>query len=440
METILFFLVVACLMLFIGYLAGRKQDEEGYNVYNRKLSKSGYLVSYAATYMGAGFFIAGTGYAYSYGMGLVWVLIGLVFGSIIFGFFAKWLREKTKDANLYTLPDYIKWRFGPLTAKIIAGITILILLSDMAVQLVGGGKLLETLGVMSYSTAVIITTLVVAIYLVFSGFRAVVWTDYVLLTAIVVLTGVIALFSAQYFQPTAEQLSLNTLPLGIIIGLFLFGVFEPFAISTYYQRIFASDSPATARKGTWLGSLAVFPAVIGILVIGIAAKKLFPDIDPDTAFLKTIQRGGKALSVVGALVLWAALLSTIDTVTFAASQILNRDILNKPLKRRNMGYAIVSLMSVGLLISFIFPSVIDASILFLGGGMVIAPILFFHWFMPKLDTVTIVSALITGMASLIVYVVFNGPNPTVVGIAFAATTFVLLATHFSRNFFKSVKI
>lgn len=243
-------------------------------MYNRKLSKSGYLVSYAATYMGAGFFIAGTGYAYSYGMGLVWVLIGLVFGSIIFGFFAKWLREKTKDANLYTLPDYVKWRFGPLAAKIVAGITMLILLSDMAVQLVGGGKLLETLGIMSYSSAVILTTVIVSIYLVFSGFRAVVWTDYVLLTAIVVLTGIIALFSAQYFQPTAEQLSLNTLPLGIIIGLFLFGVFEPFAISTYYQRIFASDSPSTARKGTWFGSLAVFPAVIGILIIGIAAKKV----------------------------------------------------------------------------------------------------------------------------------------------------------------------
>ncbi len=168
-------------------------------------------------------------------------------------------------------------------------------------------------------------------------------------------------------------------------------------------------------------------------------KKLFPDIDPDTAFLKTIQRGGKALSIVGALVLWAALLSTIDTVTFAASQILNRDILNKPLKRRNMGFAIVSLMSIGLLISFIFPSVIDASILFLGGGMVIAPILFFHWFMPKLDSYSIISALSVGMVSLIVYVVFKGPNPTVVGIAFATTTLILLVTHFSRKFFKTVK-
>lgn len=436
MGTILLFMGVAFLMLFIGYLAGRKQDEEGYNVYNRKLTKSGYLVSYAATYVGAGFFIAGTGYAYSYGMGLAWVLIGLVFGSIIFGFFARWLREKTKNEKLHTLPDYIKWKFGPRSAKLVAIITMFVLASDIAVQLVGGGKLLETLGVFSYSTAVIITTLVVGTYLVFSGFRAVIWTDYVLLTAIIVLTGVVAIFSAQHFQPTTEQLSLSTLPLGIIIGLFLFGLFEPFAISTYYQRIFASESSVTARKGTWLGSFAVLPPVIGVLVIGIAAKKLFPGIDPDTAFLRTIQEGGKLLSIIGALVLWAALLSTIDTVTFAASQILNKDILNKPLTRKNVGLGVVALLGFGVIISFIAPSVIDASLLFLGGGMIIAPIPFFHWFMPRLKSYSIIAALSAGVLSLVIFVALVGPSPTVVGVTFATSTLVLLVTHFVGKFFE----
>ena len=68
MSPIYLFILVALLMLVIGYFAGRKQDNDGYNLYGRKLSKWGYLVSYAATFVGAGFFITGTAYAYKYGL------------------------------------------------------------------------------------------------------------------------------------------------------------------------------------------------------------------------------------------------------------------------------------------------------------------------------------------------------------------------------------
>lgn len=422
-------------MLGIGWLAGRKQDDEGYNLYNRKLPIFGYLVSYAATFIGAGFFIAGTAYAYRYGLGLAWFFVGMIFGSVIFGVYAKQLKEKTKDLGLHTLPDFFGWRFGIKAAKVLTVITLLLLAGDMSIQLIAGGKLLESLGVLSYSISVVITVLVVAAYLIFSGFRAVVWTDYVLMSAIVILTGILAVFSGKYFQPTPTQLNLFSIPIGTTIGFFLFGLFGPFSISTYYQRIFAAESSTTVKRGTWLSSLAILLPGVGLFVIGMAAKKLLPDVDPDLAFIKIIQLGGQAIALVGALVLWAALMSTIDTLTFAGSQILNKDLLGKPLSRKNVGVGIVLLLGLAAVISFVSPSITEVGMMFLGGTMAIAPSAFFQWFIKSLKQYSVVASLISGVIMLFVYAAIKGVSPNVVAVSFFASTVVLLVVHFVGQLF-----
>jgi len=435
MPSILIFIFVALAMLGVGWFAGRKQDDEGYNLYNRKLPILGYLVSYAATFIGAAFFITGTAYAYLYGLGLAWFFIGMIFGSVIFGYFAKHLREQTKDLRLHTLPDFFNWRFGPVAAKTLTIIALLLLAGDIAIQLIGGGKLLESLGIMNYSFSVAITTFVVAAYLIFSGFRAVIWTDYVLMSAIVILTSILAFFSGKYFNPSPEQLSLFSVPIGTTIGFFLFGVFEPFALSTYFQRVFAAKSEHAAKIGTWLGSLAILLPGIFLFIIGITAKNLFPNIDPDLAFLRIIQLGGRAIAIIGALVLWAALMSTVDTLTFAGSQIFNKDLLNKPLIRSNVGLGIIVLLGLGLIISFAVPSITSVAMIFLGGGMAIAPSAFFQWFIKSLKQYSVVASLISGIIALFIYVFIAGANPNVVAISFFTSTTVLLAVHFIGKLF-----
>jgi len=422
-------------MLIVGFFAGRKQDEEGYNIYNRKLPVIGYLVSYAATFIGAGFFITGAAYAYRYGLGLVWFFLGMIFGIIIFGYFAKSLREKTDGLGLHTLPDFFGWRFGLGAAKVLTFITLLLLAGDISIQLIGGGKLLQSLGVVNYTISVGITVVVVALYLIFSGFRAVIWTDYVLMTAMIILTGVLAIFSAKYIQLAPEQLNLFSVPFGTTIGFFLFGLFGPFSISTYYQRVFAAESGKTARKGTWLSSLAIILPGIGLFIIGMTAKNLFPDIDPDVAFLRIIRLGGRSIALVGGLVLWAALMSTVDTLTFAGSQIFCKDLLGKPLSKRNVSVGIVVLLGLGLIISFVLPSVTSVALMFLGGGMAVAPSAFFQWFMKSLKQYSVIVSLLFGIASIIIYAVIRGIDPNIVAVSFFVSTIVLLLVHFTGKLF-----
>lgn len=426
-------------MLVIGYFSGRNQDEEGYNIYGRKLPKWGYIASYSATYIGAGFFIAGTGYAYMYGAGLIWLFVGLIFGITVFGFFAKWLKEKTKDAGLHTLPDFFKWRFGKKAALVLTVISLLLLVSDISIQLISGGKLLQALGVMDYSFSVLITVFVVAFYLIFSGFRAVIWTDYVLMSAIILLTIILAFFTGKFFKPSPEQLNLFSVPISSVIGFFLFGLLLPFTVSTYYQRIFAAKSADVAKKGTWFSGLAILIPGLLLLVIGGAAKNQFPNIDPDLAFLNIIKESGPSVALVGALLLWAALMSTVDTLTFAGSQMLNKNLLNRSLTKRNVGFGIVILLMFGLIVSFTIPSVMDVGMLFVAGGLTIAPSAFFQWFMKDLKQYSVISSLVIGMLTLISWAVLKGVSLNVITISFFVSTIVLLVVHFVGKVYSSIK-
>lgn len=430
MFEVSIFIFVALLMLWVGWLAWRWQDNEWYNLYNRKLPTLWYAASYAATVIGAGFFIMGSAYAYRYGIWLLWFFIWLIFGIIVFGFFAGHLRELTKDLRLHTLPDFFKWRFGKETAKVLTVISLILLSGDIAIQLIGWGKLLESIGVMSYSYSVAITVFVVAVYLILSGFRAVIWTDYVLMTMIIILTAIITFFGSKFFHPTSEQLNIFTVPMWTTIGFFLFGLFGPFSIWTYYQRIFASNSWKTARNWTWLSGLTILLPGAGLIIIWIAAKNLFPNIDPDLAFIKIIQIWGPAIALIGSLLLWSALMSTVDTNVFVGSQIFNKDLLNRPLSRRNVSIWIVLILLIAMIISFILPSVTSVALLFLGGWMAIAPSAFFQWFMKSLKQYSVISSLIAGIVSLVLYAIIKWISPNVVAVSFFTSTLVLLICHF----------
>ncbi len=174
-------------------------------------------------------------------------------------------------------------------------------------------------------------------------------------------------------------------------------------------------------------------------MIGMAAKNIFPNIDPDVAFLRLIQLGGQAIALVGGLVLWAALMSTVDTLTFAGSQIFNKGLLSRPLSRNNVRVGIVALLSLGLIISFLVPSITAVAFLFLAGGMAIAPSAFFQWFMKSLKQYSVVASLISGIVVLIIYAITQGISPNIVADSFFTSTIVLLACHFGGKLFSRSK-
>lgn len=417
--TIILFIVLILIMLVVGYLSGRKKNsEEDFQIYGRNLSKPAFIASYFATFIGAGFFLVGSAYSYQFGIGMLWYPVGLILGIITFGFYSAWLKKETKDKKYYNLPDFFSDVFSKSTGKIVAILVSILIAGDLSIQLISGGKILDILGIANYNVAVVITVVVIAIYLLSSGFRAVVWTDFVLAILIGVLTLIISYTSISSIP--IITLDFDFVPIGTIIGFFLFGLLGPFSISTYYQRIFAAKDEQTAKHGTWMSGIFVFILVILLIIIGMASKSIFPSIDPDLALLSLLTYFGGLIFALGALVLWSALMSSADTLTFSGSQILTRDIFGRTINKENTRMSILALLVVGVLLSFLIPSIVSTSILFLGGGMIIAPIAFFNWFL-KFSHKTANTALILGLVALIATIIFMGISPTIIAIVFLVT-------------------
>ncbi len=432
--TTLLFLVLLIVMLLVGLYSGKSADEEGYQIYNRSLPRLGFVVSYVATFVGAGFFIVGTAYAYRFGNGMLWYAGGLVFGIVIFAFFSKWLKNWQPDKPVYNLPDFFHLRFGQGAGKLTAFISVVLLTGDLAIQLISGGKILQMLDVSPYAVSVTITVIVISCYLLAGGFRAVVWTDYVLAILICIITILISILSFQVRGTT--PLVFEELPPGNILGFFLFGIFGPFSISTYYQRIFAAKDEKTAKTGTFVSGAVLLGLLLLLVTIGWAAKALLPAIDPDVAFISLLNHFGGWVFTLGALALWAALISTADTLTFAAGQIFVQNILGKPLTRRMTQVSIVVIMILAAVISFLLPSIVSVGMLFLGGGMILAPVGFFQWFL-KLSQMSVVIALSAGVLSLVGYVAVEPIGPNVVVVTFGVTTIVLLVSHFTLELWRN---
>ena len=436
MLEIILFVALLLVMLIVGVLAGRRATNEGYQIYGGKLPSVGFIASYVATFVGAGFFVAGTAYAYQFGKAFIWYAIGMVIGITVFGFFSRWLKNYSKGKEFYNMPDFFKHRFGIVAGKVVALMLILLMAGDLAIQLISGGKILELLGIAPYNIAVVITITVVAIYLLSSGFRAVVWTDVVLAVLMGVLTLLISYISITNI-PTIN-LNFEAVPIGTIIGFFLFGVFGPYTLSTYYQRIFAAKNAKTAMRGTWFGGLFIFILVALVIVIGIAARSIMPNIDPDIAFVSLLQHFGGLIMSVGALVLWSALMSTSDTLTFSGSQILSYNVFGVKMSKKAIRISVIAILLFGMIISFLVPSIIAVGMIFLGGGTIIAPIGFFQWFI-KFKQKAVVSALVAGTIALIAYVALVDLTPAVVAVTFVVSTVTLFAVHLGEKVVRGVR-
>jgi len=423
-------------MLVVGYLSGRNQTEEGFQLYDRKLPKKGFIASYVATFMGAGFFITGTAYAYLYGIGFLWYGVGTIIGIFIFGFFSKWLKQYSNKAKakFFNLPDFFQDRFGKTAAKVIAILGFTLLAGDIAVQFIAGGKLIQLLGIAPYIYSILITIVIIGIYLWFSGFRAVIWTDFILAVLIGIIIFILSFISFQQISTTGP-ITFIKIPLTIIISFFLFGLFNPYGISTYYQRIFAAKGESEVKKGTWISGGIILIAIILQLVIGVFARSIFPTIDPDLAFMSILFKFGGLLLTLGALLLWTALMSTADTMTFAASQILFKNIFNRELTIKNIRFGITLILIFGLIISIFLPSVVKVSILFLGGGMIIAPIVFFQWFI-KFSERAVILAIIIAVLAIIIFTLVVGITPIIVIVSLGSTITVLFITKGLEALFK----
>ena len=199
--TLVIVLVYVGITLALGYLGYRRTNHaEDYLLAGRDTHPVIIALSYGATFISTSAIVGFGGVAANLGMGLIWLTvfnigIGILLAFVVFG---KKTREKGVETGAVTFPDLMGKIFQSPGLQFLSGLIILIGMPlYTAAVLIGGARFLESTLNISYTTSLIVFAAVVAVYVMYGGLIAVMYTDafqgaimFVGMTLLLVLTYV----------------------------------------------------------------------------------------------------------------------------------------------------------------------------------------------------------------------------------------------------------
>ncbi|HUU39761.1 MAG TPA: sodium:solute symporter family protein, partial [Desulfatiglandales bacterium] len=292
-------------------------------------------------------------------------------------------------------------------------------LGIIAGQIVAAGKILETIIDAPSTLLMAITAFVFILYTILGGQYSVVRTDtiqsFIIIVAILVsvplclgkIGGVVAMkqiLGYEYFSfPINQYFTWKSL----VVYIFLIG-------STYlvgpdiYSRLFCARDEETAKRATMTVALILIPFAFAITIIGMSARVLFPQINPEASFpymISHILPTGLSGLVIASLL--AAMMSSADTCLLTTSTILSMDVV-KPIFKPNLKEDRLLLLSrfliafIGILSLFLalkLKGVISSLILgytVYTSGLIFPILLGFYRHRLKLNKTGAISAMIIG--------------------------------------------
>ena len=425
LDFILIVIYFAVLIL-IGYISSRKQNEEDFLIAERKLGAVSTMATINAGKTGS-ILMLFVALVYVWGFAAIWYFIGTVVGMLVFIPFALRLKENSKQ-RFYTLADYFKYNYGKKVAFWASTVSIFLILGFLVINLIAGAKIFVFFTGWPFWLCSIIMIFIVLIYIVMGGFKAVVRTDLIQYIIIIFLLVLLTLILFDGSLIPLSEWNFFQMDISLIIGFFIVGILYPFASPDLWQRVYAAKNKQVLKKGilSAAGIYTIFAFLIGLVALTIKVK--FPSIDPDLAliygFNHLLPMGLLGLSVV---LLFAAIMSTIDTDIFTGSSIIVQDFYNwdKQKTVRNLKKVIVVLGIIATLIAILIQDLVLSTYIFIAFMLVLAVIIIFTWIRKKIKPLTLIFGFITGVIGitclLIYYLVLaDGIQPSIVvlGILF----------------------
>ena len=357
--------IYVAVLLIISWIISRKQDKEDFFIAGRKRGGWQILASKFAASIGAGYFITYTGFAYEYGLGVFSLLLGLIIGFLLFAYWATpKIHLHSKEKKFYTIGDFVYDKIPSNFAKNFANITSMaILFSWLLVGIIGGGKIINDFGFLSYSLAVILTSVVILSYILLAGFRAVILTDIVQSFIIVLLLIFITLGITGTDSLGTILSSQNTgIDIGAVIGFFLFGVLSVFSYSDRYQLTYAAKNEKSIKHGIGLAIIPVVFVTFLLLLIGNFMSINVVGLDSGLVFTEALKNFlPSSLLPLAVVLFFAGVMSSADTNVYAISSHYAMSI--KKWSAKMIRNATILLMIIISFLAILFPDVVDVSII-----------------------------------------------------------------------------
>lgn len=356
---ILYFVVVLGIGLFF-FFRTKSGGEKDYFLGGRSMGPWVTAMSAQASDMSGWLLMGFPGSILAFGMGKVWIGIGLALGtSLNWIFVAKRLRRFSKAANdSITLPQYLSNRFltkSPVLQIICAVVFLVFFTVYVASSFVAGAKVFtQVVPSLSEKTALLIFAAIIIAYTFLGGFKAVCWTDFfqglMMLVALLAVPFVIlftenvdfSVLGTPLLNPDGTENLFNANPFkaswqdivsGLAWGLGYFGM--PHIL----VRFMSIKNSKLIKKSATIGIVwvilslgaAIAIAFLGRIVVG---GELVPAGNQQLIFISLVKRYFPAF-IAGLLLsaIVAAAMSTADSQLLVASSSFTSDIY-KPIFRK----------------------------------------------------------------------------------------------------------
>jgi SSS family solute:Na+ symporter len=339
MIQLIIVIVYSLAMIGIGLGARRKvRSQNGFFVAQRQISVAFITGSFVATAVGGSVTVGMAGLGFGQGLtGVWWLLVGSIGLLILSIFFAR----KVRGAALYTLPELVERQYDRRVGLAASILIVIAWVGVVAGQIIAAGKVFSILGMGSANLWMVIFTVIFVAYTVIGGQLSVIRTD--LFQAIIIYLGIfiaLALFLPQvggldglrlslpqdFFSfPVSSQFDWKAL-LSLLILVGATYVVGP----DMYTRLFSARDEKTAQRATSLSAFSFVPLAFAIVLIGMGARVLYPQISPEQALPQVISvvlspwLGGLVLAA-----LVAALMSSADTCLLSQGVILTQDVIKQ---------------------------------------------------------------------------------------------------------------
>ena len=355
--VLFYFFIIMAVALRGKVKADSSADE--YFLSSRNLPWYSVALSTIATNIQGYQFLGMMGSAYLFGLAQANLEINAVQGILIgaFVFVPLFLREK-----IMTITQFIAKKLGQRIAlfysianiALFATVTIgaALFWGAYAAELVFGEQLtvLHSNRIVRIAILILILGIFSAIYTYLGGLSAVVKTD-IIQFSVLIIGGIVVCFTAvnqlggweQIYIKTPERMHLHlpsdhpTLPWTHLFGLFLLNINYWCANQTVMQRALAAKSVAHAQAGLLAGGLIKYLMAIIIIIPGIALYGILGDSlgEPDMAFPYIVNTylpvGIKGIILCG---LFASLMSTVDSTFNSLATLWSTDIYSKYINKK----------------------------------------------------------------------------------------------------------
>ena len=428
LSTIDFIVIAAYFVAVIlfGYLASRRETKEGYLIADRKLGVLSSLATINATKTGS-ILIVFTAFVYLFGFSAIWYFIGASVGYLVFTLFAVKLKKESK--KYYTLADYFYFNYGKLPAAFATIVNIIVMFGFLVVNLIGGAKIFSIFTGWSFWISAIIISTVVLIYLLMGGFKAVVYTDIIQYIGIVVIIILLAIVLTRGIPVGSLDWNFFSAGATTIAGFLIIGLLIPFASPDLWQRVYSAKDSKTVKKSIIYSVAIYFAVCLALAIIALAVKALLPQLDPDTAliygFAKLLAPGVAGLAIV---LLFAAIMSSIDTYAFTTSSAIIQDFFKKLRKRetvKSIKITLTVVLIIGTLVGILLQGLLISTYIFTGFIIVLAIPTLMTWFRKKVSNTTLNITFIIGFIGITYFLATAFPDitpslvPRMIGVSIA---------------------